>query len=170
MHLLVIRHAIAEDREEFARTGQDDSLRPLTGKGRRRMEEGARGLARLVERIELLATSPLTRAQQTADVVLAVYGDIERVETEALAPEAHPQDFLGWLRHERRGAGTVAAVGHEPSLSLITSWLMCGIERRVLRLKKGGACLLELPDDPGGGTATLLWSLAPGQLRALAQD
>ena len=62
MDLLVIRHAIAEDREVFAGTGKDDSLRPLTDRGRERMQEGARGLVRLVDRLDVLATSPLTRA------------------------------------------------------------------------------------------------------------
>ena len=32
MELVVVRHAIAEDREAFARTGKDDAARPLTRK------------------------------------------------------------------------------------------------------------------------------------------
>ena len=68
MNILVIRHAIAADRERHAEQhdGEDDGLRPLTARGRKRMREGARGLRRLVPKIDLLATSPLTRAAQTA--------------------------------------------------------------------------------------------------------
>jgi phosphohistidine phosphatase len=44
MKLLIVRHAIAEEREDFARTGKDDRLRPLTDDGRKRMKQGARGL------------------------------------------------------------------------------------------------------------------------------
>ncbi len=61
----------------------------------------------------------------------------------------------------------MAAVGHEPSLSLILSWLLTGNERRLLAFRKGGACLLDFPDEPGAGTATLLWALTPAQLRGL---
>ena len=62
MQLLLIRHAIAEDRFEFARSGQSDYYRPLTDRGRARMAKGAAGLRTLVPDIDVLATSPLTRA------------------------------------------------------------------------------------------------------------
>jgi phosphohistidine phosphatase len=166
MKLLLIRHAIAEEREDFARTGKDDRLRPLTDEGRKKMRQAAKGLAGLVPEIDLLATSPLTRAAQTGAILDTVYGGLKEVEIEELSPEATPNDFLLWLRKQE--AGTVAAVGHEPSISLILSWLLTGTERRIFAFRKGGACLLELPDEVGAGTATLLWALAPAQLRGLA--
>lgn len=166
MRLLAVRHAIAEEPEEFARTGRDDRLRPLTDEGRKRMRRGARGLRALVPEVDLLATSPLTRAAQTGAILDAVYGDLPTVEIEELAPEGTPQDFLLWLR--QRGEKTVAVVGHEPSLSLIVSWLLTGGERRILALRKGGACLLQLDGEPAAGAATLVWALTPAQLRALA--
>src|SRR6478672_122417 len=58
MKLLLIRHAIAEEREDFARTGKDDRLRPLTDEGRKKMKQGARGLRRCVPAFDLLAPSP----------------------------------------------------------------------------------------------------------------
>jgi phosphohistidine phosphatase len=165
MKLLLIRHAIAEEQEDFARTGKDDRLRPLTDEGRKKMKQAARGLKEITPEIDLLATSPLTRAAQTGAIVDTVYGGLKEVEIEELSPEATPNDFLLWLRKQK--AGTVAAVGHEPSLSLILSWLLTGTERRIFAFRKGGACLLELPDEVGAGTATLLWALTPAQLRAL---
>lgn len=166
MRLLAVRHAIAEEPEEFARTGRDDRLRPLTDEGRKRMRRGARGLRSLVPQIDLLATSPLIRAAQTGAILDAVYGDLPAVEIEQLAPEATPQDFLAWLRTRREE--TIAVVGHEPSLSLIVSWLLTGGDRRILAMRKGGACLLDLGGEPAEGAATLLWALTPAQLRALA--
>ena len=59
MKLLLIRHAIAEDRFEFSRTGKSDYYRPLTERGRTRMARGAAGLRTLVPEIDVLATSPL---------------------------------------------------------------------------------------------------------------
>ena len=165
MKLLLIRHAIAEEQEDFARTGKDDRLRPLTDEGRKKMKQAARGLKEITPEIDLLATSPLTRAAQTGAIVDTVYGGLKEVEIEELSPEATPNDFLLWLRKQK--AGTLAAVGHEPSLSLILSWLLTGTERRIFAFRKGGACLLELPDEVGAGTATLLWALTPAQLRGL---
>jgi phosphohistidine phosphatase len=167
MRLLLIRHAIAEEREDFARTGKDDSLRPLTDEGRKKMKQAARGLRSLVPEIDLLATSPLTRAAQTGAILDSVYGGIDVVETDELSPETTPEQFLRWLRQQKEDV--VAAVGHEPSLSQILGWLLTGIDRRLFAFRKGGACLLEFGDDePAGGTATLLWALTPAQLRTLA--
>ena len=165
MKLLMIRHAIAEESEDFARTGKDDRLRPLTDEGRKKMKQGAKGLRKLVPKIDLLASSPLTRAAQTGAILDSVYDDLDEVEIEELAPEATPEDFLRWLRQQK--AETIAVVGHEPSISLMLSWLLTGTERRIFSFRKGGACLLELPSEVGAGTATLLWALTPGQLRDL---
>ena len=166
MKLLLLRHAIAEEREDFARTGKDDRLRPLTDEGRKKMKQGARGLRQVLPGIDLLATSPLTRAAQTGAIVDSVYGGLSEVEIEELAPEATPTDFLRWLRKQK--AETLAAVGHEPSISLLLSWLLTGSERRIFSFRKGGACLIEFTGEVGAGTATLLWALTPGQLRDLA--
>jgi phosphohistidine phosphatase len=167
MKLLMIRHAIAEEREDFARTGKDDRLRPLTEEGRKKMKLAARGLRALVPDLDLLATSPLTRAAQTGAIVDTVYGGVKEVEIEELTPEAAPADFLRWLRQQQKHE-TIAVVGHEPSISQILSWLLTGGERRLLSFRKGGACLLEFSGEVGAGTATLLWALTPGQLRDLA--
>ena len=166
MKLLLIRHAIAEEREDFAKTGKDDRLRPLTDEGRKKMRQAARGLKQVIPHVDLLATSPLTRAAQTGAIVDSVYGGLKEVEIEELSPGATPADFLRWLRKQK--ADTLAAVGHEPSISLILSWLLTGAERRIFAFRKGGACLLEFPDEIGAGTANLLWALTPGQLRDLA--
>ena len=69
MDLLVIRHAIAMDRDEFAETGQPDSERPLTDFGRRRMRKNARGLRAIVDTPEVIGTSPYPRAAETAEIV-----------------------------------------------------------------------------------------------------
>ena len=166
MKLLLIRHAIAEEREEFAKTGKDDRLRPLTDEGRKKMKQVARGLQGIVPEIDLLATSPLTRAAQTGAIVDSVYGGLKEVEIEELSPDSSPNDFLLWLR--KRKEDCIAAVGHEPSISLILSWLLTGSERRIFAFRKGGACLLDFPDEVGAGTATLIWALTPAQLRELA--
>lgn len=169
LKLLLVRHAIAEEKEDFALTGKDDRLRPLTAEGRKKMKQNARGLRELVPDIDLLATSPLTRAAQTAAILDSVYGGLREVEIAELEPDAEPDAFLRWLRRQK--AGTVAAVGHEPGMSLLLARLLTGADRKLFAFRKGGACLLELPGGRRAiaGSATLLWALTPSQLRGLAE-
>ena len=163
--LLLVRHAIAEEREHFARTGRDDGERPLTAKGRARMRLAARGLRSQVERIDLLASSPLVRAIQTAKIVAEAFDACPMEEIEVLA--TGPADaFLSWYRTVADW-GLVAVVGHEPYLSEWASWLLAGPSAGFLAFKKGGACLLEFPAGIDPGRAVLRWHLAPAQLRAL---
>jgi phosphohistidine phosphatase len=170
MKLLLIRHALAVDREEFARTGADDGERPLTGKGRRRMQAIARGLGGFLDSPEprAILTSPLVRAVQTAAIVQRELGGPEPEESDALAPDAGPAALLAALRALDPDAGAlVVAVGHEPHLSTAASWFLTGRDRPLLDVKKGSALLLDLGDDPEPGAAVLLWALPPRALRQM---
>lgn len=168
MELLIIRHAIAMDRGKFSEMESNDRLRPLTDKGRKRMERGARGLADLVPRVDLLATSPLTRARQTAEIVethLEVGGS---TVIEELVPSAHPADLLDWLETLDPRPGRVAVVGHEPHLSTLVSFLLTGDEDGLdVKVKKGSGVLLTLPRDLRPGLARLEWAVPPKALRGL---
>ena len=165
MDLLVIRHAIAGDRDDWAKTGKPDGDRPITDVGRERMYENARGLQAVFPQIDLLATSPLKRAVQTADVVADVYEDTPVIEAKELAPDGSPEGVGRWLagRQESR----VAVVGHEPSLGTLIGWLVAGDNEPLVSLKKGGACLLRLREEPGPGAATMKWLVPPKILRRI---
>lgn len=167
MQLLVIRHAIAEDREEFALSGRDDHFRPLTPRGVRRMRRGARGLRRIVPDLALLAASPLVRAVQTADVLADAYGSVERDTWSELSPGVGPSRVLDRLRSLHVEGGPVAVVGHEPDLGELVSMLLSGRDASFVELKKGSACLLEFEGDPGPERARLLWLMQPGHLRRM---
>jgi len=164
MQLLVVRHGIAEERETWA--PRDDALRPLTESGKKKMKEAAKGLQAVLPRLDLLASSPLTRAMQTAAILSKVYQKGEPLQVDALAPGQRPAGFATWLRAQATHK-TVAAVGHEPSLGAIVSWFAAGSERSFVELGKGGACLLDFGDRIDAGEAMLLWVLRPSQLRAL---
>jgi phosphohistidine phosphatase len=163
--LLVVRHAIAGDAAEYAREHPDDAGRPLTPEGKKKMKRVTEGLRILVPEIQLLATSPLTRAMQTAEILAAAY-DVEPVVVPTLAPAQSAADVMRWLAGERRHEN-VAIVGHEPGLSRAVSWLLAGSERSFVEIKKGAALLLAFPDAVEAAGATLLWSLTPSQLRGL---
>lgn len=168
MNLLLVRHGPAGDRLAWAAAGKDDFVRPLEPGGRRRMREVARGLAWVVDPPEALATSPLVRSVQTADVLARALDVPAAEELDALRPGSAPRALLPWLR-ARRGAALAVVVGHEPHLGSLASWLLAGRLRPLLGLKKGGACLLDLGGRPGEGAAELLWMMTPGQLRRLGR-
>lgn len=167
MKLLVVRHAAAADKDEFARTGKGDDLRPLTAAGKREMREVARGLRAVVPAVEALVTSPLVRATQTAEILADAY-DRKPVTVEWLRPESPYDDFAQWARSHREKQ-VVVIVGHEPHLSGLASWLLASSKRPLLELKKAAACLLEIEGPSGSSSATLLWSIAPKQLRVIGR-
>lgn len=174
MNLLVIRHAIAEDKEAFAASGRSDDQRPLTEAGRTKMRRGAEGLRVVSPRVAILASSPLVRARETAEIVLPVL-KVPRIEIiDALRPERPFDDLVAWLRRrvppneEEDSDTTVAVVGHEPHLSGLVTWLMTSGKDSRIDLKKGGACLLRFERAPAAGEAMMRWLLTPAQLRDFA--
>jgi phosphohistidine phosphatase len=168
MRLLVVRHAIAEDRETFARTHQDDSTRPLTPEGRRKMERAALGLKHLIPELDLLAASPYKRALDTAEIVAQAYDGLTVERVAELAPGTGGDRVVAWLAG-RQGRSTVAIVGHEPDLSRLVCTLLAGANRPFLELRKGAACLLEFAGPVAKAAATLDWFLGPKHLRRLAE-
>ncbi len=166
MRLLVVRHAPAGDREEWAAEGRDDRERPLTPDGKKQMRRAMTGLASLVQRIDVLATSPLVRAVQSAQIVAAEFGT-EMQTVPALEPERGPEELFEWL-NEGRSDQTVAIVGHEPHLSTLVGFLTTGKRHSFVALKKAGTASLELGEPIEPGKATLEWLLTPRVLRRLA--
>lgn len=167
MDVLLIRHAPAEEREIFERTGQPDELRPLTPRGMERMQMAARGLMTLALPVERLIASPLVRAQQTAEI-LAPTLEIRQCETEALlSPEVPTSLVIDWLRKQPRIEG-LALIGHEPNLSQLLETLVYGATNGSMPLKKGGAALVRFTDGIAAGQGQLVWFLSPGILRSLA--
>lgn len=165
--LLLIRHGIAEDRVHFALTGLDDADRPLTRSGRKKMIRAARGLRKIEPTIDLLVTSPLLRARETRGILTEEFGPAQVAVLDELAPNSSPSQFLNWLA--ACDAEVVGAVGHEPGLSRLASWLATGTSGSAMALKKGGVCALSFAGVPERGSAVLQWLLTPGQLRRLAR-
>ncbi len=165
MEIIFLRHAPAGEREDWARTGRPDSERPLTTDGRKRARETAKALARLLETADLVATSPWTRAKETAGPAAKALG-APLVESPLLLPHRSPGSLARWLSD--LDGQRVVLVGHEPHLSKVISWLLAGAAARsFVGLKKGQACLLETR-RAAAGCATLSWSLPPRVLKRLA--
>lgn len=166
--ILIVRHAIALDREDAAVYSVADGDRPLTREGIAKMKKAVQGLQRIHPKLHAIVASPLLRAKQTAELVAAAYPKAELMVSEWLIPGQPPVEllnFLGSFRPDQR----IAIVGHEPDLSEWIGWAVTGKRQSICELKKGGACLLEFDDDLKPGEASQRWLLTPGQLRKLGK-
>ena len=159
----LIRHAIAEERGD---KWPDDRLRPLTHKGMARMRQAVRGLRALGVEIDLLLTSPLVRARQTADIVIEGMKPTPDLDVlPALAPgtaRSAVSDVLGNFTK----TASIAVVGHEPDLGELARWLVGA--RAPLPFKKGGVCRIDTTGGPAAGSGQIVWFATPAMLRALA--
>jgi phosphohistidine phosphatase len=168
MTILIIRHAEAVEQDVFARTGQSDDKRPLTEDGRKTMKRAAKALAEIVERIDVLASSPLVRALETAQIVSTQFRDLDVKQLDPLSPGAGSQAVFDWLVHHA-ARKTVALVGHEPDLSRFVGFCITGREHSPIKLRKGAACLIELGKETSPGLGVLHWLMSAEQLELLAR-
>jgi phosphohistidine phosphatase len=115
---------------------------------------------------DVVLTSPLVRARQTAEIVAKALGCRDLRETGSLAaPDLHA--LLETIAAS--GAATVVAVGHEPDLSRAVSLSLSGDQDAIhVAMKKGAAALILFESAPAPGTGELQWFLAPRVLRAMA--
>lgn len=160
MNCYFLRHGIAADAAQWS--GKDFD-RPLTPQGRERMEREARAIAQLSLELEVIVTSPLVRAKQTATIVAERLKMTDRlVEDERLA-DGFDADALRGILHDHAGAESVLLVGHEPAMSATIGQL---IGRASIDLKKGALARVELR-DPTASSGQLVWLIPPKILAAV---
>jgi phosphohistidine phosphatase len=160
--LFLIRHGLAEERGE---AWPDDSRRPLTEEGASRLRKEARGLVRLGVTFDVLLTSPLVRARQTADIVASAFDTRPPIVViESLAPDGSAQAVLSDLEKQARRT-RIALVGHEPGIGELAARLIGS--RRAFAFKKGSICRIDVKSLPPAGPGTLRWFITPKILREL---
>jgi phosphohistidine phosphatase len=166
MELLIVRHAIAYPRD--ATRWPDDTQRPLTAEGIRRGRRAAAGLKRIARRPDLILTSPLVRARDTAKIFSRGAHWPEAVECDALAPQGRLEDVLEALRRHGEKAVCAAVVGHQPHLGRLLAHCLRGEARpEAFELKKSAVACVQFEGAPAAHRGVLAWSLAPRILRQL---
>ncbi len=165
MELCIIRHAPAVDRG--APGYERDADRPLTDRGKDKMERAAHGLSRLWAP-GMVVSSPFVRARETAEIVQAACSNPPLRFSDALATGDH-EEVLEDVRDLGRDA--VAVVGHEPWVSGLLSFVLTGRDHAMAApFKKGAAALVRFAGDaPAAGSGELAWFLQPAALRRLAK-
>jgi len=162
MDLFILRHGEAEPRA----AGIVDVDRALTSHGREEIRRIAAWASAAGYSFDLIATSPLKRAEETAEIVAAAGGDRKKVEIwPSLAPEGDRITLIEEIgRHG--GIESLLIVGHEPLLSLFISRVIAGDDRASILLAKGGMARIKnvtVSEDLAGD---LHWLITPGQVRA----
>ena len=162
MIIYFLRHASAGQKKANAK--QDDK-RPLDEQGIEQCQFVGAGLAAADVQIDVMISSPLKRATQTAVLVANEIGYEGDLKLEAaLKPGASFDAFREMLRKYAKH-DAVMVVGHNPSISEFCSLLLTnGIDNQAIEMKKAGIARLEYG---GKKNAVLNWHLTPRLVRSL---
>lgn len=168
LELYVVRHAIAAERgPEYP----DDDLRPLTADGADRFRRAVAGLREFGVTLDIVLSSPLLRARETADLLVAGLRPKPRlVVTDALAPKHRLAEVVAAVASAAstgRGVSRIALVGHEPDLGEMTARLLGA--KGAIEFRKGAICRVDVDRAMPAGPGTLRWFLPPRALRGLAR-
>lgn len=154
LKLYFLRHGQAGNRQDWQ---GDDSERPLTVEGKKRMQREAAAIWRLELPLDVIISSPLVRAAQTAEIVARARGSAARLVTDGrLAPGFGPKQLAAIVAEHRNVRGLML-VGHEPDFSETISQVTGGGR---LAMKKGGLACVEV-GDLASLKGTLVWLIPP---------
>ena len=166
MNLYLMRHGLAVER---GTPGYDsDRERPLTSKGERKVRRVAEALMRMEISFDAIFSSPLIRAQQTADVLSNEMKFKGKVQfTEHLSPGGGAKELVHLLQHHSGSTKEILIVGHEPDLGQLAATLLSGGDGLTIVFKKGGVAKLAVEHLRLGRCATLEWLLTCRQLEMM---
>ncbi|HEY9870121.1 MAG TPA: phosphohistidine phosphatase SixA [Candidatus Obscuribacterales bacterium] len=159
MELYLVRHGIAS--QKLGGGVVNDAQRPLTEEGREETRLVALGLKRLGLKPDLIVTSPLVRAHQTAEIIAEVFGIGQSLKTcDALAPAGTASDLYKFLASFAQ-ASEVFLVGHEPDMGRLAATLLWAGPELDMPFKKSGVCRIDITDVPPTAPGTLKWFITP---------
>ena len=152
MRLYFLRHG----RADWPEWTKPDDKRPLTEFGKKEVRQVAKFLDRLKVRPDLIVTSPLPRASQTAKIAAEQLKTKLR-EDETLQPGFGMSELRTVLK--RHGSKILMLVGHEPDFTSVIS----ALTGACLKLSKGGVALVDVDLEAEEGK--LLWLFPPNFAR-----
>jgi phosphohistidine phosphatase len=160
MNLYLMRHANAGLRRDNPLL---DEKRALIKEGKEQCILMARTLSALKVQVDVIVSSPLKRAMQTAQLVGTEMGYDAKVEiSPALGLDAGYGDFQQMLARYAKYDG-VLAVGHNPNLFNFLGRLITGNGGAAVRMRKGSVARIDLDRHP----PLLHWLIDPRSARAI---
>jgi phosphohistidine phosphatase len=156
MQLYLLRHGIAED----GRVGTSDADRALTAEGRRKLRQVLTRAAKAGVKPDLIISSPLKRALQTAEIAKNVLGYGEAISrSNALTPGADPKESWSEIR-AHSAADCLLLVGHNPLFSSLAGFLL-GTAEAQIDFKKGALMRIDFEKISLQPRGVLRWYLTP---------
>ena len=167
MELYLLRHGIAV---EHGTPGfETDAARTLTPKGRRQLRQTAAAMKKIDLPFDLILSSPLLRAKQTAEIIAEKLKRTKRLKfSDELKPDGSVKNLFRQLNELKSAPESILLVGHEPDMSRMISLLISGGDNATIDFRKGGLCKLEADILRAGRCATLAWLLTPKQMKLMA--
>jgi phosphohistidine phosphatase len=166
VNIYFLRHGIAVERG--APGFEDDSARPLTREGKKQLRKTSRALRKMKLEFDLILSSPLLRAKQTAEIVAKNLKLKKRLKFSGeLKPDGSMKNLFRRLNELKPAPKNLLLVGHEPYLSRLISILVSGGENTAIDFKKGGLCKLDVEKLRFGLCAKLAWLLMPKQMKLM---
>jgi len=154
MILYIVRHAWAGHYGDPE--WPDDFQRPLSAEGRERFAAMADVLVARGMVPTMIATSPLVRCRQTADVLAEARGsESQLVELDALQPGSDLEALVKWTVGQAKEHEEIAWVGHAPDVGRMTARLIG--QAAWIRLAKGGVAAIRFDDEPEPAAGELRW-------------
>lgn len=164
MNLYLLRHGSAGQRKMNPIL---DHKRPLDKEGKEQCILLGRALNSLKVQFDVVISSPLKRALQTAALVGTETGFEKKIQlSQALTPDGTWKDFQQLL-DSVAGYEEVLVVGHNPNLpEYLNRLLSPSAISPIARVRKGAIAALTLQR----GSAKLQWLLDPRLLRAIQSN
>jgi len=163
MELFILRHGEA-GKSMPARRGDVD--RALTAEGEEESKEVAEAISSLDIKPDLIITSPLKRAHETADIAARALK--ARVEVwDELTPEGDKKALLARLSKLKRES-RVLCVGHEPYLTAVISEIIGNPGGSRIILRKAGLARLTITSFAPKVGGELRWLLTPKLLKQMS--
>jgi phosphohistidine phosphatase len=167
MNLYIVRHAIAVARGTPGY--DDDSQRPLTDKGSKKMKKIVKGLRQFGIELNTILSSPYVRARDTAKILANEFNMVDQIRfTDNLIPPGDFKDLINEIQ-EKYDVESLALVGHEPMLGELISWLTTRNKGLQINFRKGGVCYLSADRLYQDHRATLEWLLTPALMVELSK-
>ena len=157
MVIYFLRHANA-GQKQFSNPAKDEK-RPIDKAGELQSHDVGRALAAVGVTANVVISSPLTRAVQTANIVAREIGYEEKIALDdALRPEASFEQFRALLsRHKDKAV--IMVVGHDPSMTQFVNRVLSGGRTMgAIEMKKGGVAKVQTELR---GPAVLRWCMTP---------
>lgn len=155
MKLHIIRHAEAVNHS----SSLPDDFRYLTCRGRARFRRVVQTLKKCNIDPDLIISSPLVRAVQTAEILAEALRFASDLTIEPALADDFGLNRLTELLERHHPVRELAIVGHEPDLGLLVGHLL---DHSPCTIKKGGVVTLKIKLQQPEILAHFLWLVTGG--------